>query len=152
MPEHFETLPLYADQRVLVVSRSHPEFERLSGHPDQIVREIPLIVSHLDDPDVRPAIDKLRDSFGNIWEVSDMSLRISLVSRGLGMSYLDKRLLDSQVNCADLAILDSLPFARIPLTFGLYYRKKKELSMGARRFIELCRNHNFEQHPFAKGC
>jgi len=144
MPDYFETMPLYSDERRLVINRRHRDFERLSHDPDRIVKEIPLIVSHLDDPDMRPAIDKLRDSFGTIWEVSDMSLRISLVAEGLGMSYLDNRLIRAHAGCADFAPLDSLPFARIPLTFGLYYRKKKELSMGARRFIALARDCDFD--------
>lgn len=149
MPEYLEPIPLYTDERVLVLSRAHPDFDRLSGQPEQLVKEIPLIVSHLDDPDMRPAIDKLRDSFGTIWEVSDMSLRISLVADGLGMSYLDKRLIEAHAACTEFAILDSLPFARLPLSFGLYHRRKKELSMGARRFIELCKSHDFKQQRLA---
>lgn len=144
MPAYLETLPLYEDERLLVISSRHPGFERLADDPDQLVKEVPLIVSHLDDPDMRPAIDKLRDSFGNIWEVSDISMRIRLVADGMGISYLDKRLIGANAACADFSTLDSLPFARIPLNFGLYYRKQKELSMGAQRFIELCRQHDFD--------
>lgn len=144
MPRHFETLPLYSDERLLVISRTHPDFGKLFRDPERIVKEIPLIVSHLDDPDVRPAIDKLRNSFGTIWEVNDMSLRIDMVARGLGMSYLDGRIVSGLDNASSFAVLDSLPFARIPLTFGLYHRKRKELSMGAQRFIDICRNYDFD--------
>lgn len=144
MPPIFDTLALFTDTRKLMIARHHPNYEALREDPERLARQVPLIVSHLDDPDMRPAIDKLRDSFGTIWEVSDMGLRIELVARGLGMSYLDERLLASQPRCADLAALDSLAFANIPLTFGLYYRKKKPLGAGSKQFIDLCRAFDFD--------
>ena len=138
MPPMFETRPLFEDTRKLVISRNHANYDALKDDPEQLAREVPLIVSHLDDPDMRPAIDKLRDSFGTIWEVNDMSLRIALVAEGLAMSYLDDRLLKHEPRCASLTALDSLAFANIPLTFGLYYLKKKPLGAGSQQFIELC--------------
>jgi DNA-binding transcriptional LysR family regulator len=80
MPEHLTALPLFADQRELVISTAH--FTELSKKPE-LLTDIPLIVSHLDAPDLRPTIEKLRDSFGTIWEVNDLSQRINLVAQGV---------------------------------------------------------------------
>ncbi|XOV89933.1 MAG: LysR family transcriptional regulator [Pseudomonadota bacterium] len=143
MPPIFDTLPLFTDTRKLVISKHHPHYTSLIRDPEKLAREVPLIVSHLDDPDMRPAIDKLRDSFGTIWEVSDMGLRLNLVAGGQGMSFLDSRVL-AQVPVADTLVeIDTLAFASIPLTFGLYYRRKKSLSTGSQKFIELCRGFEF---------
>ena len=63
MPDRFRTIPLFHENRHLVVHK-----HRISpgSSPEDILHDIPLIVSHLDDPDLRPTIDKLRDNFGTI--------------------------------------------------------------------------------------
>ena len=144
MPNTFETLPLFTDERVLMISREHPDFQQLISNPETILQSVPLIVSHLDDQDMRPAMQKLRDSFGTIWEINDIDLRVSLVEQGLGMSYLDQRLVESDDRCNCFIPVDSLDFARIPLQFGIFYRKGKPLSMGAKRFIEVCEQFHFD--------
>ena len=60
------------------------------------------------------------------------------------MSYLDRRYLYSRPELKDLTVVDMLPFARFPLTFGLFYRKNKQISMAANRFIEICLAFNFD--------
>ena len=90
MPDYFETMPLFTDERVLMISKYHPQ---LRASPEAILQQVPLIVSHLDNQDMRPALDRLRDAFGTIWEIDDTALRLSLLNRGLGMSYIDHRLL-----------------------------------------------------------
>ena len=144
MPAHFQTLALFQDVRQLMISRHHPAFAEVRDAPQQLLQRVPLIVSHLDDPDMRPAIDKLRDAFGTIWEVTDINLRINLVAQGLGMSYLDRRLVSASADCKDLVALDALPFANIPLTFGIFHRKRKQLSTGALRFIDVCQEFEFD--------
>jgi len=144
MPDHFQTIPLFRDERVLMISRQHPMYQLILTEGEQKLREVPLIVSHLDDPDLRPAIDRLRDNFGTIWEVSDLALRINLVAKGLGMTYLDRSLAGANNQCADFETLEFVSFAKIPLTFGIYHRKKKQLSMGAGHFIDVCRNFDFQ--------
>ena len=72
-----------------------------------------------------------------------MSLTIKLVEQDLGMSYLDARFVSQLSANEHLVILDSISFTKMPLTFGLFYRKKKQLSSGARKFIELCENFSF---------
>jgi len=143
MPDHFQTIPLFTDERVLMISRDHPTYPLILTDGEQKLREVPLIVSHLDDPDLRPAIDKLRDNFGTIWEVSDLALRINLVARGLGMTYLDRSLASANTQCVSFEALEFVSFAKIPLTFGIYHRRKKQLSMGASHFIEVCRHFGF---------
>lgn len=143
MPVLFKTIPLYEEERVLVISGTHERLTQLRNDPERLVSEVPLIVSHLDDPDLRPAIDKLRDSFGTIWEINDLALRTRLVLDGMGMSYLDRRYIDSRADLADLVEVSALPFCTFPLTFGIFHRKNKELSMAARRFIEICEGFSF---------
>jgi len=143
MPDHFQTIELFNDERILMLSCHHPMYRFVVSDGEQALRKIPLIVSHLDDPDMRPTIDKLRDNFGTIWEVSDLSLRMSLVTRGLGMTYLDQRIVNASDHCKDLRTLEFVSFAKIPLTFGLFYRRGKQLSMGANHFIEVCSETSF---------
>jgi DNA-binding transcriptional LysR family regulator len=144
MPDYFDVMPLFKDTRRLVVSQRHPQIDELQINPESSIQQVPLIVSYLDDPDLRPALDKLRNTFGTIWEVNDLTLRIKLISQGLGMSYLDGKLLDDHPDCSDFVTLKALPFSEIPLTFGLFHRRGKQLSTGARQFIEICNDYNFE--------
>ncbi|HKI74279.1 MAG TPA: substrate-binding domain-containing protein, partial [Pseudomonadales bacterium] len=144
MPAHFHTIPLFADTRRLMIARHYKSLERFMKQPEQITERVPLIVSHLDDPDMRPAIDKLRDSFGTIWEITDLNLRIDLVAQGLGMSYLDAHIVETDPRCRDFIALDALPFASIPLTFGIYHRRRKQLSSGASKFIDVCQSFQFK--------
>jgi DNA-binding transcriptional LysR family regulator len=143
MPDYFDMVPLFEDTRMLVVSNEHPQLAELQHNPKTGIQKVPLIVSHLDDPDLRPALDKLRNTFGTIWEVNDLALRIKLISQGVGISYLDGKLLDDHPECRNFVCLETLPFSKIPLTFGLFSRKGKQLSTGAGQFIEICKNYQF---------
>lgn len=143
MPDYFETIPLFEDERILMISPDYPNFRELVAAPESILQTVPLIVSHLDDQDLRPALARLRDCFGTIWEINDINLRIAMVAQGLGMSYLDQRLIKSNGRYAGLVPLDNLEFARMKLQFGIFHRKGKPLSMGAKRFIEICNNFSF---------
>jgi DNA-binding transcriptional LysR family regulator len=141
MPEYFELLPLFTDERTLVIHRDHP---LANADPQTLLQKVPLLVSHLDDQDLRPTIDRLRDAFGQIWEINDTDLRLGLVSDQLGMSYIDQRLIDTDPRCdAMIPLTQHLDFARIPLTFGVYHRKGKQLSSGAESFLETCRRYSF---------
>lgn len=137
MPDRFRTIPLFKETRHLVV---HPDCLSPSTSAEDLVRDIPLIVSHLDDPDLRPTLDKLRDSFGTIWEISALPLRNSLVKQGLAMTYMDERILEQN---PELTHLDRFAFSTIPLTYGIYYRRDKRLSAGAWQFIETCESYEF---------
>ena len=140
MPDYFETMPLFTDERVLMISKYHPQ---LRASPEAILQQVPLIVSHLDNQDMRPALDRLRDAFGTIWEIDDTALRLSLLNRGLGMSYIDRRLLVAN-QYPELIPLESLTdFAAIKLQFGVYHRRGKQLSTGAQRFLNICEQFDF---------
>jgi DNA-binding transcriptional LysR family regulator len=138
MPDRFRSIALFEETRHLVILKNRT---KPGASAEDILHDVPLIVSHLDDPDLRPTIDKLRDSFGTIWEVNDLSLRLALVNQGLGMTYLDDRLLADQ---SQLQRLDHFTFSTIPLTYGLYYRRDKRLSTGGHQFIKICENYNFQ--------
>ncbi len=138
MPAHLTVLPLFADERRLVLDANHPLSNEVVARPECALEQIPLVVSHLEDPDVRPAIDKLRDSFGTIWEVNDLGLRIDLIRAGRAMGYIDSRVIEHDVRCASFKLIEGFGFSRVPLTFGLIHGENKQLSAGAKRFIELC--------------
>ena len=137
MPDRFRTIPLFKESRHLVI---HPSCVRPDASAEQLLHDVPLIVSHLDDPDLRPTIEKLRDNFGTIWEIDALSLRLALVHQGLGMTYLDDRILQQQ---PELMLLDRFAFSTIPLTYGIYYRRDKMLSAGAAQFIRTCESFSF---------
>lgn len=139
MPDRFRTIPLFQENRHLVMAR-----DALPGDmsDENILRQIPLIVSQLDDPDLRPTIDKLRDNFGTIWEINSLTLRLALLNRGLGMTYLDERVMAGRHN---LARIDQFPFSSIELTYGLYYRRDKHLTPGAGRFLKICEDFDFDE-------
>ncbi len=143
MPDYFDVIPLFEDTRKLVVSSTHPQLLEFNNDPEASILKAPLIVSHLDDPDLRPALDKLRDAFGTIWEVNDLTLRIKLISQGQGISYIDGKILNDNPACENLVQLRSLPFSEIPLTFGLFCRRNSHLSTGAKQFIEICKAYEF---------
>lgn len=145
MPNLLETIALFKESRKLVINKYHPALPRLLADPEGSLQEIPLMVSHLEDPDVRPAIEKLRNEFGTIWEISNLSLRLNMVSKNIGMCYVDDRVLKANAVCANFVQLQGLSFSDIDLTFGLYYRKRRTLSTGAKQFIDICQSFEFER-------
>lgn len=139
-----ETIALFSESRKLVINSKHPKLAQLLKDPEGSIQQIPLMVSHLEDPDVRPAIEKLRNEFGTIWEITNLPLRLNMVSRNLGMCYVDERVLRTNPLCAEFVPLPSLSFSDIDLIFGLYYRKRRSLSTGAQQFIEICQSFDFK--------
>jgi DNA-binding transcriptional LysR family regulator len=134
----FETIPLYGDSRHLVVSPSHARFPGMIRGDPRALKLTPLITSALDSPDMRPSIARLRDQFSTVWEVSSLSLRIHMVEQGMGVTFIDRKLLREHPSCADFHIIDDVSFGRIDKQVGLYCRAGKQLSEGARNFISLC--------------
>jgi DNA-binding transcriptional LysR family regulator len=134
----FETVALYTDSRHLVVSPRHAQFEQMIRGDERALRLTPLIASALDSPDMRPSIQRLRDRFSTVWEVNSLSLRIHMVERGMGVTFIDRKLLQEHPSCGDFHIMDDLSFGRIDKEVGLYYRAGKSLSESARSFMALC--------------
>jgi DNA-binding transcriptional LysR family regulator len=134
----FATLPLYRDVRHLVVSPRHPHFEAMMAGDAQALRRTPLITSALDHPEMRPSIQRLRDQFSTVWEVSSLMLRVHMVSEGMGVAFIDGKLLNEHPPCREFRIMDDVSFGSIDKQVGLYYRSDTVLSDSARRFAALC--------------
>jgi len=139
----YDTIPLFDEVRVLVASPLHPQAEQLQSDPEQVLKDSPLIASFLDEPSLRPSMDKMRYGFASVWEVSSLGLRLQLIAQGFGVSYISESLLQREVLCEDFIRLDQLPFGRIPRKVGLYYKKGHELSRAAIDFIGICKDELF---------
>ena len=137
----FATVPLYTDSRHLVVSPRHPNFQAMAQGDPAALKRTPLIASALDSPDMRPSIQRIRDQFSTVWEVSSLSLRIYMVAQGMGVTFIDRRLLTEHPDCADFHIIDDVSFSTIDKQVGLYYRGGKQLSDAAQAFVGLCRDY-----------
>ena len=134
----FTTIPLYSDSRHLVVSPQHPHYPRMIRGEEGALKLTPLITSALDNPDMRPSILRIRDQFSTVWEVSSLSLRIHMVAQGMGVAFIDRKLLQEHPTCADFRIIDDVSFGSIAKEVGLYYRAGRVLSASARDFIGVC--------------
>jgi len=134
----FESLPLYSDSRHLVVSPRHAQYQQIIRGDESALRLTPLIASALDSPDMRPSIQRLRDQFSTVWEVSSLRLRIHLVEQGMGVTFIDRKLLREHPVCREFQIMDDVSFGRIHKQVGLYHRAGRQPSEGASRFIALC--------------
>ncbi|MCP5164569.1 MAG: LysR family transcriptional regulator [Pseudomonadales bacterium] len=134
----FTTIPLYSDSRHLVVSPRHPHYQQMMRGDEKALKLTPLITSALDNPDMRPSILRIRDQFSTVWEVSSLALRIHMVAEGMGVTFIDRKLLQEHPACADFHIMSDLSFGSIAKEVGLYYRVGRALSSSARDFIALC--------------
>src|SRR5690606_33190714 len=82
--EAFTTVPLFRENRHLVVSPRHPDYQNLCKGSAKSLKQAELITAFLDSPEARPTLPRLRDRFHSVWEVSSLSLRVHLVDQGLG--------------------------------------------------------------------
>ncbi|NQX89689.1 MAG: LysR family transcriptional regulator [Halioglobus sp.] len=137
----FECIPFYTDSRHLVVSPQHPRYEDMIKGDEKALKLTPLIASALDSPDLRPSIQRLRDQFSTVWEVNSLSLRIHMVKQGMGVTFMDRKLLNEHPDCNKLRIMSDVSFGRIDKEVGIYHRAGKSLSHSAKSFIILCRAH-----------
>ena len=90
---------------------------------------------------MRPAIQRIRDRFQTVWEVSSLSIRIHLVNQGLGVAFVNSKLLQEHPVCKQFAIMKSVPYSDIERQVGIYYKVGKTLSTGAENFIAICKNY-----------
>ena len=137
----YETIPLYQEKRFLVISPNHPEVQALIDTPEELLKKTALISSYLDDPELRPSMERIRDSFSSVWEVSSLSLRLRIIAQGLGASYVSEQTLENEPMCKDFILLDQLPFGSIDRVVGIYYKKGRDLSRAAIEFIGLCKDY-----------
>ncbi len=138
--EAFTTIPLYREDRQLVVSPRHPDYQNIRKGLAKSLKNTVLITSFLDTPDQRPSQQRLRDRFLSVWEVSSLSLRAELVDQGLGLAFIDSKMLDEYPMCRDFTPVKGQPFATIERQVGLYYKAGKTLNSCTNQFIELCRD------------
>jgi LysR family transcriptional regulator, benzoate and cis,cis-muconate-responsive activator of ben and cat genes len=136
--EAFATIPLFQETRYLVVSPNHPHYEKMISGDAKSLRQSPLITSSLDNPQMRPAIQRIRDRFKSVWEISSLSMRIHLVNQGLGAAFIDSKLLEDHPVCRQFKIMQELPYGTIERQVGIYYKSGKTLNDSAKQFIELC--------------
>ncbi len=137
----FDTVALYNDSRHLVVSPKHPDYQAMIAGDKMALKRTALIASALDNPDMRPSIQRIRDQFSTVWEVSSLSLRVNMVAQGMGVTFFDRKLLQEHPLCQDFRIMDDVSFGRIDRQVGLYFRSGKNLSGSARQFITLCKRY-----------
>jgi DNA-binding transcriptional LysR family regulator len=134
----FTTIPLFRENRHLVVSRRHPDYASLCKGSANSLKDAVLITSFLDTPDLRPSVQRLRDRFQSVWEVSSLSLRVHLVDQGLGAAFIDSKMLEDPM-CRDFTVIKGQSFSTIERQVGLYYKTGKTLNSCTREFIDLCR-------------
>jgi DNA-binding transcriptional LysR family regulator len=137
--EAFTTIPLYRENRQLVVSPRHPDYQNISKGLAKSLKETVLITSFLDTPDQRPSQQRLRDRFLSVWEISSLSLRVQLVDQGLGVAFIDSKMLAEYPVCRDFTQIKGPPFSTIERQVGLYSKAGKTLNSCTHQFIELCR-------------
>jgi DNA-binding transcriptional LysR family regulator len=134
----FDTTPLFREARHLVLSPNHPNFENIAAGKVSALRQTPLITSSLDSAELRPANQRIRDRFKSVWEVSSLSMRIHLVEQGLGLAFINSKLLRDHPQCQSFVAIEGVSYGSIERQVGLYYKAGKTLSPSAQRFIELC--------------
>lgn len=134
----FETIPLFEGTRYLVISPKCPYFAELQSAPDLHLKKIPLITSYLDDPELRPSEERIRNHFSTIWQINSEELRLELVNAGKGATFLGHKFLKEVPACQNLVILQKSHFGTIKRQLGLYHKRGTGLSDGAQRFIEIC--------------
>lgn len=146
MPGHFECVPFFEETRRLVVHENHPNFHALRRDPEPLLASQTLLTSFLDDPVKRPGSQRIRDMVQDVWEVSHLGLRLALCEAGKGITYLPDRLVASLSGYHPIETLEVSSFDR---SVGVYYKKHKALSEGAKRFIGICHRHFAGDSPRA---
>jgi DNA-binding transcriptional LysR family regulator len=136
MPGHFTLMPFFEEDRILVVHERHPRFQAFFENPEAELARTTLITSYLDDATKRPGNARIRNQVASVWEVSNLDLRLALLEAGKGVTYLSDRVLG---NTSGLHAIEGLEISTMARAVGLYYKKHKALSEGAKRFIAICR-------------
>ena len=132
MPEYFAFHPCFSEVRRLMVAADHPSREALRRDPEAALRTLPLITSYLDDAPRRAGGNRLRNSFGSVWEVSHMELRLALVAEGKGVTYVSDLVTSVPPG---LVVIEGPAFSSIERQVGVYHLKHQPLSQAGSRFI-----------------
>lgn len=137
----FEKVPLFRTRSYLVVSKNNPHYEALLQNPQRTFHKIPLLTSFLDQSDLRPSAEKIRDYFSTVWEINSETLRLAMISGGLGVTFVGSQLFEDEATSQQLTIIEKSAFSTIERTIGVYYKKGTDLSEGANNFIRICKDH-----------
>ena len=135
MPGHFVCQRFFTEKRFLIVHKYHEKLGALRSNPLEVLQQLPLLTSYLEPSTKRKAGERLRDNFSSVWEVSNLGLRIELARAGMGVLYLSDLLF---ADLDDFVVIEGLEFSIIERQVGLYYKKHKPLSEGAKRFRAIC--------------
>jgi LysR family transcriptional regulator, hydrogen peroxide-inducible genes activator len=136
LPTQYALHACFGETRQLMVAADHPSRAALLRDPAGTLRTLPLLTSYLDEQARRYSGERLRDSFGSVWEVSHMELRLALVADGKGVTYVSNLVKPLPPQLVEVT---GLPFARIDRQVGAYYLKHQPLSQAGMRFLALCR-------------
>ncbi|MGI9288440.1 MAG: LysR family transcriptional regulator [Pseudomonadales bacterium] len=134
----FETLALFKERRHLVIGQQHPLASAVLRGDHTALQHTPMIASYLDEPDDRPGMTRIRDFFAEVWQVSSLGLRISMIDAGLGVAFMSDKLLQSHPACANFSLIENLPFSSLERDVGIYFQEKRRLSDSAQDFIGIC--------------
>jgi DNA-binding transcriptional LysR family regulator len=134
MPGHFALHPYLGEERVLVVHEDHPRAAEIVRDPLTVLAETVLLTSYLDESPRRTP-RRLRDHFQAVWEVGNLELRLALAAAGKGVTYLSDRLLDS---APGMQVIENAEIGKIQREVGVFHKKHRALSEGARRFLAIC--------------
>ena len=135
MPAHFALHPCFSETRRLMIARDHPARSALARDAVGTMRTLPLVTSFLDDTARRATGERLRDSFGSVWEVSHMELRLALVADGKGVTYVSDLLTPVP---PQLVPVEGLPYSSIDRQVGAYNLKHQPMSQAGTRLLALC--------------
>ena len=142
MPGHFTSLPFFSEQRTLVVHELHPMASDLlnteGSQLSELIAQVPLLTSYLDDAEKRGGLERLRNQFSVVWEISNLELRLALAKSGKGIIYISNHLLNELNGFKPISGLD---ISLIEREVGLCYKTDAPLSEGAKRFIGICQRH-----------
>ena len=139
----FESIPLYKENRLLLISPTHGRLDDILRAPESALHSEHLIVSSLDEPDQRPYMEKLRDQFQTVWEVTSLNLRLNLIDQGLAIGYISELILQQLPQYQHFIHLNQLSFGIIERQVGIYFKSGKQLSEGAIEFISICKDYNW---------
>ena len=135
------TVPLFETESYLVISENNPHYSDVLKAPQKHFHKIPLLTSFLDQSDLRPSAEKIRDYFATVWKINSETLRLAMVNNGLGVTFIGSRLFEEESATNGLAIIEKSPFSTIERTVGIYYKKGTDLSIGAKHLIQICKDH-----------
>ncbi len=146
MPGYFVMRTFFTEQRLLVIHESHPQFAAVLDDPAGQLDALVLLTSYLDDATRRQGQEqRLRDQFADVWEISNLGLRLTLAEEGRGVMYLSDRVLKTLSGYHPVPRLEISRFER---QVGLFYKDDHALSEAAKRFIAVCERHfGREQSP-----